>query len=50
MTYKSNPSGGEEIEAITAPRTIYRRRHPRRRVWGGFARFFLRRLFRRMNG
>ena len=36
--------------ATESPRTIHRRRHPRRRVWGDFARFFLRHLFRRMNG
>ena len=50
MSDNSNSPVVEEIEAVTAPQTIRRRRHPRRRVWGSFARFFLRWLFRWANG
>ena len=40
------PRDGDRIPT----RLIRRRRSPRRRAWGPLARFFLRWLFRRMNG
>ena len=40
----------EEVEGAEAKAPIRRRRSTKRRAWGPFARFFLRWLFRRMNG